>query len=79
MVPTGRRHHRALIFREQRLRGCERLKANRACILAQDEASSVVWGMPGAVVAAGLADMSVGLQEMAGEIIRRLGRGGVAK
>jgi two-component system chemotaxis response regulator CheB len=61
------------------LRGCERLKANRACILAQDEASSVVWGMPGAVVAAGLADMSVGLNEMAGEIIRRLGRGGITK
>ena len=59
------------------LRGCERLKASRACILAQDEASSVVWGMPGAVISAGLADMAVGLDEMAGEIMRRLGRGGV--
>jgi len=58
------------------LRGCERLKASRACILAQDEASSVVWGMPGAVVSAGLADMTVGLNDMAGEIMRRLGRGG---
>jgi two-component system chemotaxis response regulator CheB len=25
-------------------------------VLAQDEASSTVWGMPGAVVSAGLAD-----------------------
>jgi len=58
------------------LRGCERLKASRACILAQDEASSVVWGMPGAVVTAGLADMTVGLNDMAGEIMRHLGRGG---
>ena len=57
------------------LRGCERLKASRACILAQDEASSVVWGMPGAVVSAGLADMTVGLSDMPAEILRRLGRG----
>lgn len=61
------------------LRGCERLKASRACILAQDETSSVVWGMPGAVVSAGLADMTVGLNEMADEIMRRLGRGGVTQ
>jgi two-component system chemotaxis response regulator CheB len=38
------------------LRGAEILKAQGASIIAQDEASSVVWGMPGAVVNAGLAD-----------------------
>lgn len=36
--------------------GARDLAAKGAAILAQDEASSVVWGMPGAVVTAGLAD-----------------------
>ncbi len=35
--------------------GAERLAAQGAYIIAQDEASSVVWGMPGSVVRAGLA------------------------
>jgi two-component system, chemotaxis family, protein-glutamate methylesterase/glutaminase len=39
-------------------------------VLAQDEASSVVWGMPGSVVAAGLADAVYPLNRMAGEIVR---------
>ncbi|WP_375402816.1 chemotaxis-specific protein-glutamate methyltransferase CheB [uncultured Sphingomonas sp.] len=34
--------------------GARRLTAAGGCIVAQDEASSVVWGMPGAVTAAGL-------------------------
>ena len=38
------------------LRGTQILKAQGARVLAQDEASSTVWGMPGAVVSAGLAD-----------------------
>jgi two-component system, chemotaxis family, protein-glutamate methylesterase/glutaminase len=33
------------------LRGCEGLKASGAAIFAQDEATSVVWGMPGFIVA----------------------------
>jgi len=33
-------------------------------IIAQDEASSVVWGMPGAVVGAGLADRVVALDQI---------------
>jgi two-component system chemotaxis response regulator CheB len=37
-------------------RGCEALKAIGATIVAQDEATSVVWGMPGAVARANLAD-----------------------
>ena len=36
-------------------RGAEVLRRGGAEVVAQDEASSVVWGMPGAVVAAGLA------------------------
>ena len=38
------------------LRGCEAIRAAGGQILAQDEATSVVWGMPGFVVRAGLAD-----------------------
>ena len=41
-------------------------------ILVQDEASSVVWGMPGAVVNAGLADRICALQELGQEVIRRV-------
>lgn len=37
------------------LAGCRAVTAAGGVVLAQDEASSVVWGMPGAVVKAGLA------------------------
>ena len=56
------------------LRGAEILKAQGASILAQDEASSVVWGMPGAVVNAGLADCVLPLDQVVPEILRRVGR-----
>ncbi|MCU1388035.1 MAG: response regulator receiver modulated CheB methylesterase [Ilumatobacteraceae bacterium] len=36
--------------------GCAVLKERGATVLAQDEATSVVWGMPGAVVQSALAD-----------------------
>ena len=52
------------------LRGAEVLKASGAWVIAQDEASSVVWGMPGAVVQAGLADRVVSLEQVAPEILR---------
>lgn len=54
------------------LRGAEQLHAASATILAQDEASSVVWGMPGYIVQAGLATKVIPLPEIAGEIIRRV-------
>ena len=54
------------------LRGAEILKARGASILAQDEASSVVWGMPGAVVNAGLADCVLPLNHIVPEILRRI-------
>jgi len=57
------------------LRGARLLKAKGAAVLAQDEASSVVWGMPGAVVEAGLADRVLPLDLLAPEILRRAGRG----
>ncbi len=56
------------------LRGAEILKAQGASILAQDEASSVVWGMPGAVVNAGLADCVLPLDQVVPEILRRVDR-----
>jgi two-component system chemotaxis response regulator CheB len=52
------------------LHGAAVLKAQGAALLAQDEASSVVWGMPGVVVNAGLADRVVPLQGIVPEIIR---------
>jgi two-component system chemotaxis response regulator CheB len=52
------------------LRGAEILKACGATVLAQDEATSVVWGMPGAVVNAGFADSVLPLSEVIPEIIR---------
>ncbi len=45
--------------------GCEVIRKKGGQILAQDEASSVVWGMPGHVVRAGLADEVVPLNQMA--------------
>jgi two-component system, chemotaxis family, protein-glutamate methylesterase/glutaminase len=53
------------------LRGCEAIRARGGQVLAQDEASSVVWGMPGFVVRAGLAEKVVPLSDMGAEIVRR--------
>lgn len=55
------------------LRGSQVLKAQGACVIAQDEASSVVWGMPGAVVNAGLANQVVSIDRIAAEILKRAG------
>jgi two-component system chemotaxis response regulator CheB len=44
-------------------------------VIVQDEPSSVVWGMPGAVVEADLADAVLPLGEIAVEIIRRASAG----
>jgi two-component system, chemotaxis family, protein-glutamate methylesterase/glutaminase len=41
-------------------------------VLVQDQASSIVWGMPGQVAAAGLADGTFSLKQMAAEICRRV-------
>jgi two-component system chemotaxis response regulator CheB len=54
------------------LRGAEILHAHGASVLAQDEASSVVWGMPGAVVNAGIADCVLRLDQVVPEILRRI-------
>ena len=54
------------------LRGCEAIAQAGGQILAQDEASSIVWGMPGFVAKAGLADRVVPLSQIGGEILRRV-------
>ena len=53
------------------LRGAQRLKAQGAYVIAQDESSSVVWGMPGALIKAGLADEIVPLEHVAATLLRR--------
>ncbi len=57
------------------LRGAEVLKANGAYVIAQDEATSVVWGMPGAVAGAGLANCVLPLDAVVPEILRQVGKG----
>ncbi|MDE1152032.1 MAG: chemotaxis-specific protein-glutamate methyltransferase CheB [Micavibrio sp.] len=54
------------------LRGSESLVRQGAHLIAQDEATSVVWGMPGAVTQAGLVHESLPLQEIAGAILRQV-------
>jgi two-component system chemotaxis response regulator CheB len=54
------------------LKGCEALSAAGASVIVQDEASSVVWGMPGFVARAGLAEKVLPLDQIGGEIIRRV-------
>jgi two-component system chemotaxis response regulator CheB len=44
------------------LQGATALRQSGATILAQDEATSVVWGMPGFVVKAGLADQVLAIE-----------------
>ena len=54
------------------LRGSEEIRAAGGQVLVQDEATSVVWGMPGFVANAGLANAVLPLPEIAAEIERRV-------
>ncbi len=54
------------------LRGCEEIRGQGGQVVVQDEASSVVWGMPGFVARAGLADRIVPLGELGTEIMLRV-------
>jgi len=53
-------------------RGCEALKGQGAYVIAQDEASSVVWGMPGFVSKGGLADATLNLDAIMPEILGQI-------
>ena len=56
------------------LRGAQCIRQAGGQVIVQDEGSSVVWGMPGAVANAGLAEGIFPLQEIAGELHRRTDR-----
>lgn len=55
------------------LRGSTDLRSAGATVWVQDAASSVVWGMPGAVSRAGLAHRTLPLDELAPELCRAFG------
>ncbi len=57
------------------LRGCEAISAAGGQILVQDEATSIVWGMPGVVAEAGLADQVLPLEQIEGAIMQRVSVG----
>jgi two-component system, chemotaxis family, protein-glutamate methylesterase/glutaminase len=57
------------------LLGCEQVRNFGGRVLIQDEASSVVWGMPGAVARAELADEVLPLDQLAGAIVQETRRG----
>jgi two-component system chemotaxis response regulator CheB len=52
------------------LEGCRAIRSAGGTVFAQDIESSVVWGMPGSVVQAGLANRVISLGAMALEIAR---------
>lgn len=54
------------------LRGAQVVLEAGGCILAQDEASSVVWGMPGAVARAGLCHAVLPIDKLAGKVTQML-------
>jgi two-component system chemotaxis response regulator CheB len=51
------------------LRGCVAIRQAGGRVVVQDEATSVVWGMPGAVAHAGHAQKIIPLGKIADEII----------
>jgi len=56
------------------MRGCNTIRDAGGFVIAQDEESSVVWGMPRAVVHAGLADSVKPLDQIAYELESRCSR-----
>lgn len=55
---------------EDGLVGCHLIRQNGGQVVIQDKESSVVWGMPGAVAEAGLAERILPADKIAGEIVR---------
>jgi two-component system, chemotaxis family, protein-glutamate methylesterase/glutaminase len=56
--------------------GSQAIHAAGGQVLAQDEATSVVWGMPRAVAEAGLAQAVLPLEELGKEVVRRVHKNG---
>jgi len=59
------------------LRGAERIVADGGAVIAQDEATSIVWGMPGAVARAGLCHAVLPLAELAPKLLQFVGKRGL--
>lgn len=55
--------------------GCRHIADAGGQVVVQDEATSVVWGMPGFVAREGLADKILPLNQIAGELVRRVKEG----
>jgi two-component system, chemotaxis family, protein-glutamate methylesterase/glutaminase len=56
------------------LAGSRLVRAQGGTVLVQDQATSVIWGMPGAVARAGLAQRILSLQDIAPELVRLASR-----
>jgi two-component system chemotaxis response regulator CheB len=56
------------------LHACEMVRKSGGQVVAQNEETCIVWGMPGAVVRAGLADAIQPLSSIASEIVQRVMR-----
>ena len=59
-------------------RGCETIVEQGGRVVVQDEATSVVWGMPGAVAHAGIASAVLPLGDIAAHVARLALVGGVS-
>jgi two-component system chemotaxis response regulator CheB len=57
-------------------RGLKEMHAAGAPTIAQDEHSSVVWGMPGAAVKMGAVDEVMSLDKIAAAVMRLVGSAG---
>jgi two-component system chemotaxis response regulator CheB len=59
-------------------RGCQEMKRQGAAIIAQDEATCVIYGMPKGPIDDGIADVVAPLDNIALEILRLVGKGAYA-
>src|SRR5512133_641803 len=57
------------------LKGCTAVRQAGGQVLAQDQASSAVWGMPRAVTEQGLTDLVGSPVQLAAELVRRVRAG----
>ena len=54
------------------LAGCRSIRDAGGLVIAQNRETSVVWGMPGQVTEAGLADSVLPISDIGAEIVRRV-------
>jgi two-component system chemotaxis response regulator CheB len=54
------------------LEGARQIKAEGGCVMAQSEETCVIYGMPKAVVTAGLTDAVVPLDELASTLAKAM-------